>query len=118
MPFSTQRLAATRRHALGLALLSLAGLPLALPPEAEGKRNRNKRKGNDRCGRKVKRAVAETCGRQFDPCMTSAADLCSRAVNPAVCQVQLGECCGFMGRGEPEPYLACITALVSTLPTP
>ena len=118
MPLSSHRLAATRRHALGLAALSLAGLPLVLPVEAEGKKNRKSRKGNDRCDRKVERAVAETCGRQFDPCMTSAADFCTQATNPLVCQVRLRECCGFMGRCEPEAYLTCISELVSTLPAP
>lgn len=112
MPLSSPMIT-SRRHALGLPLLSLAGAPVARPRKARGKKKRK-----NRCGRKIERAVAETCGQQFDPCMTSASELCSRAIDPAACQAQLRECCGFMGRCEPEAYLACVTALVSTLPTP
>ncbi len=107
---------ATRRRSLALGAAALLGLRHI--PVAEGKKNRKNRKGNKRCDRKVERTVAETCGRQFDPCMTSAASLCTQAGNPVVCQVRLRECCGFMGRCEPEAYLTCINELVSTLPVP
>jgi hypothetical protein len=104
-------LTTSRRQTLGLALLSMAGLPRAATTEGKNRKNRKNRKKKDTCDRKVEQGIAETCGSQLDICITSVAVTCERSRDPEACLAQVSECCGYMGRCELQEYLTCISSL-------
>ncbi len=98
----------SRRQTVGLALLSMAGLRQAAT--TEGKKSKNRKK-KDKCDRRVEQGIAETCGRQLEPCVANVSQACERHRDPQACLAQVNECCSFVGRCELQEYLTCIALL-------
>lgn len=115
MPVPTIIGVASRRQALALGLLAVAGLRGA--SSVESKKHRRKRKA-DTCGRRVERAIANACGAQVEICVRSAEPVCARSRDLAACQEAVRQCCGFMGSCDLDGYLACMDDLVTPLITP